>query len=88
MKNVYFDVCGIATPGMWDDKADLLITRIREIGTNRLVYGSDAATADNTPKDALKRWHSLPLNQNEFRAIDNNVAPYVRNWVSAGESQR
>ena len=88
MKNVYFDVCGIAIPGMWEDKADLLVTRIRQIGTNRLLYGSDAATADNTPKDTLKRWHSLPLTQEEFRAIDNNVAPYVRNWVSAGESQR
>jgi uncharacterized protein len=88
MKNVYFDVCGIAIPGRWEDKADLLVTRIRQIGTNRLVYGSDAATADNTPKDTLKRWHSLPLTQKEFRAIDSNVAPYVRKWVSAGESQR
>jgi hypothetical protein len=50
------------------DKAELLVTRIRQIGTNRLVYGSDAATADNTPKDALKRWNSLPLTQKEFRA--------------------
>ena len=88
MKNVYFDVCGIAIPGMWEDKADLLVTRIREIGTNRLLYGSDAATEDNLPKDTLQRWHSLPLTQEEFRAIDNNVAPYVRNGVSAGQSQR
>ncbi len=86
IKNVYFDVCGIAIPGMWEDKADLVVTRIRQIGTNRLIYGSDAATADNLPKDALQRWHSLPLTQQEFRAIDNNIAPYVRNWVSAGES--
>jgi predicted TIM-barrel fold metal-dependent hydrolase len=88
MKNVYFDVCGIAIPGMWEDKADMLVTRIRQIGTNRLVYGSDAATADNTPKDALKQWHSLPLTQEEFRSIDNNVLPYVRNWVSVGDSRR
>ena len=50
MKNVYFDVRGIAIPGMWEAKADLLVTRIRQIGTNRLVYGSDAATADNLPR--------------------------------------
>lgn len=87
MKNVYFDVCGVAITGMWEDKADLLVTRIRQIGTNRLVYGSDAATPDNTPKDALKRWHSLPLTQDEFRSIDTNVLPYVRNWVAVGESQ-
>jgi predicted TIM-barrel fold metal-dependent hydrolase len=88
MKNVYFDVCGIAIPGMWEDKANLLVTRIRQIGTSRLLYGSDAATPDNTPKDALKRWHSLPLTQEEFIEIDNNVAPQLRNWVSTTESQR
>ena len=87
MNNVFFDVCGIAIPGKWEDKADLLVIRIRQIGTDRLVYGSDAATPDNTPSDALKRWHSLPLTQEEFRAIDSNVAPYIRNWVSAA-SQR
>jgi predicted TIM-barrel fold metal-dependent hydrolase len=87
MRNVYFDVCGIAIPGMWEDKADLLVTRIRQIGTKRLLYGSDAATADNLPKDTLKRWHSLPLSQEEFEKIDNNVAPYIRNWVSATRSQ-
>lgn len=87
MKNVYFDVCGIAIPGMWEDKADLLVSRIRQIGTNRLLYGSDAATADNLPGDALKRWHSLPLTQDEFRKIDNNVALYLRKWMSTAESQ-
>jgi len=81
MKNVYFDVCGIAIPGMWEDKADLLATRIHQIGINRLLYGSDAATGDNLPKDTLKRWHSLPLTEEEFRVIDNNVAPYLRGWV-------
>jgi uncharacterized protein len=88
MKNVYFDVCGIAIPGTWEKKADLLVKRIRQIGIHRLLYGSDAATADNLPKDALKRWHSVPLTQEEFRDIDNNVAPFLRNWLSAGESQR
>jgi predicted TIM-barrel fold metal-dependent hydrolase len=49
MKNVYFDACGIAIPGMWEDKASL-------IGGNRVLYGSDAPTPDNLPKDALERW--------------------------------
>jgi predicted TIM-barrel fold metal-dependent hydrolase len=88
MKNVYFDVCGIAIPGMWENRADLLVQRIRQIGTNRLLYGSDAATADNAPNDTLKRWHRLPLTQEEFREIDNNVAPYLRNWLSTAESRR
>ena len=69
MKNVYFDVCGIAMPGRWEKKADLVVRRIRQIGVSRLLYGSDAAIADNLPKDALNRWRRLPLTQEEFRQI-------------------
>jgi len=81
VKNVYFDACGIAIPGMWEDKADLIVRRIRQIGVSRVLYGSDAATPDNLPKDALERWHRLPLTQEEFHRIENNVAPYINNWV-------
>ena len=81
MKHVYFDACGIAIPGIWEDKAALIVKRIRQIGIHRVLYGSDAATADNLPKDALERWHQLPLTQNEFRTIENNVAPYVMDWL-------
>jgi predicted TIM-barrel fold metal-dependent hydrolase len=88
MKNVYFDVCGIALPGMWEKNAGLVVERIRQIGTKRLVYGSDAATADNAPKEALKRWHGLPLTPEEFGEIENNVAPYLRNGLSAAGPQR
>jgi predicted TIM-barrel fold metal-dependent hydrolase len=88
MKNVYFDVCGITIPGMWENKAELVVHRIREIGMNRLLYGSDAATTDNAPKDALKRWHRLLLTHEEFSSIENNVAPFVSNWVSAAKSRR
>jgi len=87
-KNVYFDVCGIAIPGLWEKKANLLVERLRQIGTGRLLYGSDAPTADNLPTDTLKRWHSVPLTQEEFREIDNNVEPYLRDWLSGAESQR
>ncbi len=81
MKNVYFDACGIAIPGMWEDKARLIVKRIRQIGINRVLYGSDAATPDDLPKDALERWHKLPLTQEEFHAIENNVAPYLADWL-------
>lgn len=76
IKNVHFDVCGIAIPGMWEDKASLIVKRIRQIGTQRVLYGSDAATSGEfTFKDALQRWHKLPLTQEEFGLIENNVAP-------------
>ena len=81
MKNVYFDACGIAIPGMWEDKAGLIVKRIRQICTKRVLYGSDAATPDNLAKEALERWHRLPLSQDEFRTIESNVAPYLIDWL-------
>jgi predicted TIM-barrel fold metal-dependent hydrolase len=81
MKNVYFDACGIAIPGMWEDKANLIVKRIRQIGIQRVLYGSDAATPDNLPKDALERWHRLPLTQYEFRTIESNLTPYLMDWL-------
>jgi predicted TIM-barrel fold metal-dependent hydrolase len=83
MKNVYFDVCGIASPGQWESRAGLIVDRIRRIGVRRIFYGSDAPTPANLPKAALEQWHQLPLTQEEFRQIDNNVAPYIAKWVAA-----
>jgi predicted TIM-barrel fold metal-dependent hydrolase len=72
MKNVYFDVCGIAIPGMWEG----IVQRIRQIGLKRVRYGNDAAVPGNLPKESLQRWHQLPLTPEEFRFIESNVAPY------------
>ena len=81
-KNVYFDASGIAIPGLWESHADLIVKRIRQIGINRILYGSDAATQDNLPKDALERWRRLPLTKDEFRAVEQNVAPFLTAWVN------
>jgi hypothetical protein len=70
--------------GMWEDKADLIVKRMRQIGIKRILYGSDAATPDNLPKEALERWHLLPLTKDELRSIENNVAPYLGNWRAMG----
>jgi len=89
MKNVYFDVCGIAIPGRWESKADLIAQRILQIGTKRLLYGSDAAVPGNLPKESLQRWRQLPLTQQEFRSIENNFAPYRElDQVSRGALMR
>jgi predicted TIM-barrel fold metal-dependent hydrolase len=82
MRNVYFDASGITLPGMWEDKAALIVKRIHQIGVQRILYGSDAAVAGNSPKEALERWHKLPLTPEEFHTIENNVAPYLRHWLT------
>ncbi len=78
VRNVYFDVSGIAITGMWEDKADLVLRRMRQIGMKRLLYGSDAAIVGNLPEEALKRWHQLSLTRDEFRTVESNIAPYLR----------
>jgi predicted TIM-barrel fold metal-dependent hydrolase len=87
VKNVYFDACGIAIPGLWEGKGALIVKRIRQIGIRRVLYGSDAATPDNLPKEALRQWHQLPLTQEEFQTIETNIAPFIAAWVSASAAQ-
>ena len=78
MKNVYFDVSGVAGIGRWAEKRDFIATRIREIGAGRVLYGSDGATAQLNPTVMLAAFRSLPLSDAEFRAIEGNIAPYMR----------
>jgi predicted TIM-barrel fold metal-dependent hydrolase len=78
MKNVYFDMTSVAGLGDWKNKAELIVRRMREIGMGRLLYGSDAAIPGNYPQEALARWRELPLTREEFRAVETNVAPYLR----------
>ncbi len=48
MKNVYFHACGIAIPGMWEDKAGLIVERIRQIGVGRILYGTTSFAPSKT----------------------------------------
>lgn len=77
MKNVYFDVSGVAGIGAWRDKADLIARRIRELGTQRVLYGSDGALPGNLPAEAWTAFSHLPLTTQELAAIARNVAPYM-----------
>jgi predicted TIM-barrel fold metal-dependent hydrolase len=75
---LYFDVTALeaaATP----DTAQRWAAMIRQVGTSRIVFGSDATTPNVTPGDAwvvLRRL--LPLTDDEFRAIAANLAPYLQ----------
>ena len=83
MKNVYFDVSGLAGLGKWEQRAPLAVARMRQLGINRLVYGSDAPIAGNLPSEVYARWRQTPLTGDEFRVIENNAAPYLRNRPAA-----
>jgi predicted TIM-barrel fold metal-dependent hydrolase len=87
MKNVYFDICGVAGIGQWKEKKALIVERIRQIGVSRILWGSDGAFGGGmTPMQALDSYRQLPLTKEEFHIIDTNLAPYMR-W-SHGFSRR
>jgi hypothetical protein len=76
---LYFDVSGVAGYRKWANKAELIVSRIRQIGMERILLRSDSATAGGlTPREAWAALRKLPLSDAEFRAIATNVAPYMR----------
>jgi predicted TIM-barrel fold metal-dependent hydrolase len=84
VSNVYFDVSGVVGIGAWTaDQADKVVMRIRQLGLSRVLYGSDAAVATNSPREAWEKFKTLPLSESEFSTINNNVAPYMRPTASA-----
>ena len=78
MARVYFDVSGIAGLGRWQEKAGVIVARIRQLGVGRILYGSDGTATENTPDRAWAAFRQLPLTDDEFRTIAGNVAPYLR----------
>jgi len=72
MKRVFFDVSGVFL-GQWESKATLIVKRLRMLGLERVLYGSDSP-----PLPAWKAFRKLPLTEGEFRKIEKNVAPYLR----------
>lgn len=76
---LYFDVTTVVPPGISVERADLVARRIRQLGVDRILYGSDAASGNNLrPSEGWAAFLRLPLSEAEFRAIASNVAPYAR----------
>ncbi len=78
MARVFFDVSGIAGSGHWQEKRELIASRIRQLGLGRVLYGSDGAIPGNTPREQWIRFRQLPLTDAEFQTIERNVAPYMK----------
>jgi predicted TIM-barrel fold metal-dependent hydrolase len=80
-KRLYFDVSdAVLVAGGSADMLKTLAQRIRQIGVQRILYGSDAAMNRHpTPQEAWKAFRAeMPLTDEEFAAIAGNVAPYLR----------
>lgn len=78
-RNLYFDVASIATPDIDPAHAREMVDRMRKVGLDKILYGSDGATPGNMkPQQAWAALRALPLTEAEIRRIAANVAPYLR----------
>jgi hypothetical protein len=77
-RRLWFDVATVVDTGISAATAALVVKRIRQIGVDRILYGSDAAVGDNLrPRERWAAFHKLPLTTKEFARIGSNVTPYL-----------
>lgn len=78
-RQLWFDVTTLANGDLSPERAALLVRRIRQVGVDRVLYGSDAAAGTNLrPREGWAAFRRLPLTDEEFARIAANVAPYLR----------
>ncbi|WP_338770125.1 amidohydrolase family protein [Massilia sp. METH4] len=78
-KRLWFDVATMANPEITPPQREKLARRIRQIGADRVLFGSDAAAGKNLrPRESWAAFRQLPLTEAEFKRIAGNVAPYMR----------
>ena len=76
-RQLWFDVATVADPNISAANAALLVKRIRQVGLERILYGSDAAAGGNLrPREGWAAFCQLPLRQEEITQIASNLAPY------------
>lgn len=78
--NLYFELAQITLAAGGSDSLEQIAGRMREIGMDRIYYGSDGPQFGGRPpaemwSDFMAR---MPLTNEEFFQIANNVAPYAR----------
>ena len=75
-KNLYFDVATVADL-QTEATLETFAKRIRQVGLRRVLFGTDLG-----PPHARQSWAifrtTVPLTDDEFRIIANNVAPFLR----------
>ena len=78
-RRLWFDVATVVDQNISPANAERVVERIRQVGVERILFGSDAASGDNLrPRESWAAFRRLPLTEVEFAAIAKNVAPYLR----------
>lgn len=79
MRHVWFDVAAVVQADLPADEARRLVRRLRQLGLDRVLYGSDAPFGVGI--EAARGWDGflrLPLNDAETARVARNVVPYLR----------
>jgi predicted TIM-barrel fold metal-dependent hydrolase len=88
MRHVWFDVTTVVRPEMSADQLQQIASRIRQLGVERVLYGSDAATSPlASPKAGWAAFRRLPLSDGEVGAIAGNITPYMRRLGSRPKAE-
>jgi predicted TIM-barrel fold metal-dependent hydrolase len=78
-RRLWFDVASIVDADISPATAAQVVRLIRQVGADRVLYGSDAAVGTNLrPREAWAAFRRLPLTPAELMTIANNVAPYLQ----------
>jgi predicted TIM-barrel fold metal-dependent hydrolase len=78
-RGLWFDVASIVNVDIPEELAALVAKRLRQVGLEHVLYGTDAATGNNLrPRQSWAAFRKLPLREEEFGQIASNVAPYLR----------
>lgn len=76
-RNLWFDVASIVDRDIKPGLAKLVADTIRQVGTGRVLYGTDSAQGGNLrPRESWEAFRKLPLTEEEFAQIARNVPPY------------
>ena len=79
MRNVYVDVSGIYFDAATPEQAARAASRIREVGTSRILYGSDLTPPGGSIRGGWEIFRSkVPLTEEEFRRIAENRTRFAR----------
>jgi predicted TIM-barrel fold metal-dependent hydrolase len=77
--HLWFDVASLADLTISSQQAALLVERIRRVGVERVLYGSDAAFGNNLrPREGWEAFTRLPLTDLELTTIAGNLPPYFK----------
>ena len=78
-RNLWLDVASIVDRGIKPELAKLVVDTIRQVGTDKVLYGTDSAQGGNqSPRASWEAFRRLPLTEAEFAQIARNVPPYWR----------